>query len=187
MFGRTGRTAVGRHLAVFVGTTLVLGACVQIAGIEDPHPLNPEWANWSMPNPQGSGLPNLATYAISADKTFVTDKVTHLIWQREIALGTYTWEDANTYCADLVRGGFDDWRLPTAIEVISLVDFTKATPGPTIDQVAFPMTASDWFWTATQSAALDTRAWFVNFRTGETNANDRSAKFPVRCVRVNDA
>jgi hypothetical protein len=63
-----------------------------------------------------------------------------------------TWDDAKTYCADSTHGGYDDWRLPTAIELVSLVDFTIASPGPTIDATAFPGALGNLHWTASPLA-----------------------------------
>lgn len=188
MFGRTKRI-VGMRLLVFVGTMLLVGACVQIGGIEDPHPkeepVDPEWANWPMPNPQGTPLmlPNLATYEVDKTSLLVTDKITNLMWQRNVEASKYQWEDAKTHCADLDIGGHNDWRLPTAIELISLVDFTKASPGPTIDQINFPDTPGDWFWTTTREASKPNFAWVVSFNSGQTNSDDGVAPYFVRCVR----
>ncbi|MBK9259625.1 MAG: DUF1566 domain-containing protein [Polyangiaceae bacterium] len=227
MFGRTGRTAMGGRVAVFVGTLLMVGACVQIAGIDDPHPKDPgqntdgtggqntggtggqntggtggqdagpdaepdappdaphdpEWANWPMPNPPEAGLPNPASYEINTGKGVVTDTVTNLMWQRDLDAGSLSWATAKTYCNGSEHAGYTDWRLPTAIELASLVDFTKASPGPTIDTDAFPNTPADWFWTATQDTSAPNSAWFISFNTGQTSSNDKGDEYQVRCVR----
>ena len=94
------------------------------------------WAMWTMPNPAATGLPNPASYTDLGDGT-VHDDVTCLVWQRDVSEGTCTWSEASDYSSSspLAGGG---WRLPTRVELISLIDFTKAPPGPTIDATAFP-------------------------------------------------
>ena len=43
----------------------------------------------------------------------VTDNLTDLIWLKNAnAFNRRPWNQAFTYCNDLVAGGFDDWRLP---------------------------------------------------------------------------
>ncbi len=198
------------RVALFVGTVLVIGACVQIAGIDDPHPkdggpgggpnmgqdagedadagpiptLDPEWANWPMPNPPEAGVPYPADYAVDMAQGLVTDNVTNLIWQQNIATTPIAQDQAIAYCKGLTYGGFmDGWRLPTVIELVSLVDFTKPAPGPTIDENAFPNTPQDWFWTATPVVSDPNSAWMVNFNSGKTGSNLMVDAFRVRCVR----
>jgi hypothetical protein len=228
LFGRTGQTAARWRELAFVGTILLVGACVQLAGIDDPHPKpvgedaggggegggggaggapniepdagqdasgdanedagqnpveDPEWANWPMPNPADSGLVNPADYDIKTGMGIVIDNVTKLTWQRDVDPGMFSWSGAKAYCNGLDFAGFSDWRLPTAIELISLVDFTKASPGPTIDGIAFPGTPADWFWTATPLVGVPTAAWSVTFDTGDTSYNTISDTWRVRCVR----
>lgn len=232
MFGRTGQTATRWREIVFVGTILLVGACVQLAGIDDPHPKpvgddaggvgggggdaggggtggtpnveldagqdapgdanedagqnpveDPEWANWRMPNPVAASLPNPADYSINTGQGIVVDNVTKLTWQRNAGSDAVSWDFAKTYCNGLDFAGYTDWRLPTAVELVSLVDFTKPTPGPTIDEIAFPMTPAEWFWTATPLATKPTSSWIVSFYDGKTGANDGAATFRVRCVR----
>ncbi len=176
--------AHGRFCALWVGTLLLLGACVELARIKEPHPKQDrEWFGWPMPNPDGTGLPNPANYTVNAAADMVTDNVTKLMWQRNIDAGLYAWAEAQTYCADLDYGGYDDWRLPTAIELVSLVDFTKVSPGPTIDTDAFPNTPAAHFWTSSPLAGSASNAWVVFFGRGDTNLGDVTDAVRVRCVR----
>ena len=52
-------------------------------------------------------------FIVNGDGT-VTDTVTGLMWQQTDG-GEMTVEAAETYCASLMLGGYDDWRLPTEI------------------------------------------------------------------------
>ncbi|MEO7330601.1 MAG: DUF1566 domain-containing protein [Minicystis sp.] len=135
-----------------------------------------------MPNPPDSGLPNVAMYDTTTIVGVVIDKVTGLQWQRVIDPGSYMPSDAVTYCANLALAG-GCWRLPTRIELVSLVDFTKSSSGSTIDSVAFPDTPGTAFGTSSPLAGSPSGAWGVNFFGGNTGYSDVSNAFRVRCVR----
>jgi hypothetical protein len=116
-----------------------------------------KWACWPMPNPVGSGLPNEADYQENGDGT-VLDKVTGLTWEQRPPGGSHTFDEAISYCEGLSLGGFDDWRLPTRIEMMSIMDFTSG--GTKVDSTAFPnaaggfhKTSSDWILTIRQIGA----------------------------------
>jgi hypothetical protein len=130
---------------------------------------------WPMPNPPASGLPNPASYDTSAPGV-VVDRVTGLAWQRDVGAGTYLWSEALSACAG-------DWRLPTLLELVSVVDFTQASPA--VDPDAFPSTPADSFWTSTPVAGSAGDAWYVNFSTG-FSYQGHQAFLPllVRCVRT---
>jgi hypothetical protein len=86
-----------------------------------------------------------------------------------------TFANAKSYCSQLA-GGF---RVPSSNELQTLVDFTKPSPGPTIDLTAFPDALSVQYWTASvgmsSGAALSTMA--VLFKDGST-----TPAVAVRCV-----
>lgn len=84
-----------------------------------------------MPNPAVTGLPHPASYDTTSIAGVVIDKVTGLMWQ-----GSYELSALAANCARLSLGGYHDWRVPTEIELYSLVDYTHQNP--VIDTVAFP-------------------------------------------------
>lgn len=92
--------------------------------------------------------------------------------------------------------GFTDWRMPTAKELQTLVDYGVAYPGPTIDSTWLlnggtgagnpPGSAnSGSYWTSTTFAVEGTsRAMYVDFGSGYLLSNARSiATYSVRLVR----
>jgi len=86
----------------------------------------------------------------------ISDLATGLMWARADGGKPMNWEQALAYGEDLVLAGHDDWRLPNAKELQSLVDYTRAPDardparrGPAIDPL-FSMTDGEaWFWSST--------------------------------------
>jgi hypothetical protein len=114
------------------------------------------------------------------DDQFVRDTLTKLVWQRQASTTTMTWATAKTYCSN---SGF---RLPTVKELLSIVDLTVRTvdsPGPIIDQAAFPNTPSEAFWTSSPSARISSDAWNVNFSDGWAGTFRMGNDYRVRCIR----
>lgn len=140
-----------------------------------------EWADWPMPNPPSSGLPNPASYDTSTPGV-VLDRVTGLMWQRDVK-GRYDWAAAKTYCTGLTLAGHSDWRLPTEVELFSLVDFTVAPPNPTLDATAFPDTATEPMFWSSLPASGGVAAWGVSFQDGTADYQQVTNSQQVRCVR----
>lgn len=118
-------------------------------------------------------------YVVSAD--MVQDQRTSLTWQRAAAEG-YAWASGKAFCEALTLGGFSDWRLPSAIELTSLVDYDRTWP--TIDPVAFPNTPSTGsYWSSSPFVRDPEFAWCVNFAYGGLLAEANNKTLFVRCVR----
>jgi hypothetical protein len=120
----------------------------------------------------------------------VIDTVTGLWWQEPLdtnnsmgfncATGC-TQADAILYCAHLHLGGHCDWRLPTRIELVSIVDVTQQ--GAAINGSAFPGTPAAIFWTASPYQPSAGNAWYVNFGGGNTGYDAAADNGRARCVR----
>ena len=74
----------------------------------------------------------------------VTDQRTGLMWQKDTAPGTYSWQNAMEYCEKLDLAGHTDWRLPNEVELRGIV----ACPArdPAINAVFEAV--SEWYWTS---------------------------------------
>jgi hypothetical protein len=141
-----------------------------------------QWAEWPMPNPPSAGLPNSQNYDTLSFASVVVDLVTGLQWQQLVDEQTYTFTDASAYCQGLtVAGG--EWRLPSRIELLSLVDYTN--PNPVIDMSAFPNTPPAYFWSSSVFAGDKESAWNVNFQfsDGIADISEMNKLRRVRCVR----
>ena len=107
------------------------------------------------------------------------------MWQQVAPATTFTWPNAVAYCPALTLGGFRDWRVPAEIELVSLLDDSVASPGPTINVQAFPGTAGAVYWSSSPASA--SMAWAVDFSSGSVSAkdyfNETTGAYFVRCVR----
>ena len=139
------------------------------------------WANWLMPNPGPSGLPNPASVSVSESGNLVTDDVTGLVWQRYFDSRLFTWDDAKHYCACLELDGTRGWQLPARVELASLVDWTRASPS--IDATAFPSTPNENFWTSSPVTTSPGLAYLVFFLNGHTTYSDVTYEYRARCVQ----
>jgi hypothetical protein len=132
---------------------------------------------FTMPNPASAGLPNPVAYVRNADGT-VTDNVTGRTWEGSVDPGSYTQAQAITYCSN--KGG--GWRLPTRLEMVSLVDFTIAPPGAMINQTYFTNTPADVFWTSSKFVGVSCTGWDVSTADGSVTSADNHGARRVRCV-----
>lgn len=135
-----------------------------------------------MPNAAASGLPNPASYELSSSGNRVTDQVTRLVWQRHVDPRSFTWEAAKQYCSCLVLDGTDGWRLPSRIELVSLVDWTLTSPS--IDAQAFPDTSNENFWAASPVNINPGLAYLSFFLNGHTTYSDVTYEYRARCVQA---
>ena len=158
--------------------------------VADPGCGSHKWACWPMPNMAGSGLPNEASYTKNGDET-VTDNITLLMWEDRISAQAFTWEEAIEFCEELEFAGFDDWRLPTRIEISSVLDHSDGHTGWAAEAFeagnsGFHFSASDWILTITQTGAGagNDYAWAFNMSDGiVSNAYSKSNHTALKCVR----
>ncbi len=95
----------------------------------------------------------------------VDDLATGLVWQQSDDGVARDWSEALGYCETLDLAGSDDWRLPAAKELQSIVDYTRspdATGSAAIDPVFSASVIIDeagaenygFYWSSTTHAAL---------------------------------
>ncbi|NVO09243.1 MAG: DUF1566 domain-containing protein [Bacteroidales bacterium] len=117
----------------------------------------------------------------------ITDYTTGLMWQKTDG-GEMIFENASTYCNNLVLGGYDDWRLPTSHELFSINNYSVSNPA--LNSTYFTTTAAEYWWSSDVRADDATSVWVVNWGGGvgahpktETISAGGTKKMHVRAVR----
>lgn len=155
------------------------------------------WAHWSFTN-----LADASNGRFVTTSQVVYDTATKLMWERTPVDTAFNYNLAQTHCDCLddpsngncqhIDGYPSGWRLPTRIELASIVLYSNATTGnPLIDQMSFglPNMGSDAgatdlpFWSISTQAGTPANGWQVNFKTGLVQPVSISQKALVRCVR----
>jgi hypothetical protein len=140
------------------------------------------WAAWPMPNPPGTPDVRNPQKFIMPGALVVTDSITKLSWQQSAENGPYTREEAEKYCStlELKGGGF---RLPSRIELLSLVDLTQTSPA--LDPKAFPDSPTGRYWSSSRYALDAELGWVVDFdfNTSLLQIQPAGDEYLVRCVR----
>ena len=129
----------------------------------------------------------------------VTDNNTGLMWQQIDDGNTYNWFESTgtadaTYnpsaainvCGNFTLGGYNDWRLPSKKELISIADYGSYYPA--IDSSVFPSTKTASYWSATPYTVWGGHAWHVSFIDGffdyfDNSVPSKNNEYYVRCVR----
>lgn len=76
-------------------------------------------------------------FELQNDGTII-DHATSLMWMQNGSVDTYNWEEALAFAENFEYAGYDDWRLPNAKELQSIIDYTKSpdtSNSPAIDDL----------------------------------------------------
>ena len=84
-----------------------------------------------------------------------------------------SWKDAMLYAKTVIKGGFNDWRVPTLDEMISLYK---------IKDICGINKMDDWFWTSSENEDGFT-ASRVSMYGGHVSSGTKTGKYYVRCIR----
>ena len=153
-----------------------------------------KWACWKMPNPAASpdAVPNHQSYTDLGNGA-VRDDITCLVWEKANPSDEGTWQQSYDRCAALAASayaGFDDWRMPTRVEMASISDVTRGSKGyPAIFGVTsgYYDTGSYWYETITgQSTSNFHWAYGTNGYTSNAVVMANTDNV-TRCVRGNGA
>jgi hypothetical protein len=121
----------------------------------------------------------------------ITDTTTGLMWKKcseglsgaDCSTGsanTYTWQGALALNGSSFAGK-SDWRLPNIKELSSLTALNCYNPS--INETVFPNTPSSYFWSSSPYASSSSRAWLLNFASGNDGYGFRTGSTEVRLVR----
>ncbi len=150
-----------------------------------------------------SGCTN-TRFVVNGDGT-VTDNQTGLMWEKKVSAlvlciqtpqhcvdSTYSWTDAMSEWISEVNGhtddpnaqagtpgGHTDWRLPTVVELQTILDCSFA---PCLDPIFSPRSNGN-YWSSSTRASSTTFAWIGDFSTGQIAPFSKGAFARVRAVR----
>jgi hypothetical protein len=120
----------------------------------------------------------------------ITDRATGLMWTKADSGRTMDWHAALAYAEALEWAGYDNWRLPNAKELQSIVDYTRAphalgpqARGPAINPIFDLTDTESWFWTSTTHGDNNRHAVYIcfgralayNFRTRQFSVDAHGA------------
>lgn len=135
-----------------------------------------------------------ASYPPSPMDNGVRDSVTGLIWEASVDPSKDSQSQAVNYCT--LKGS--GWRLPTRIELASLLDLTVVNPLPTsgpdaslpdpsllhpMINAAFQNTPAERFWTSSHKKNSPLVDWYVGFDFGNSRQRDWTDTSRFRCVK----
>ena len=159
-----------------------------------------QYAAWPMPDAV-PGAKVAPKYQLQEDGRVVLDEVTGLVWQREppdvyddctgtstqLTGATCSWSEAVHYCETLQLAG-RRWRLPSLIELVSLLDHTKTDDltAPLINTDFFADNSDDHVYWSVSRVIPETvppdAVSQMNFLIGYDIAAPRTMAGAVRCV-----
>jgi len=112
----------------------------------------------------------------------VIDAATGLTWQRTGSAERFRYSEAHDYIRQLNRerfGGYNDWRLPTVAELMSLVERRRNVHGLYIDPVFDKNVKFCW----TSDNVSSGSVWLVNFILCDVTRSNAVNHVSVRAVR----
>ncbi|HYQ26901.1 MAG TPA: DUF1566 domain-containing protein [Polyangiaceae bacterium] len=137
------------------------------------------YARWPMPNSAGLGLPNPADYDAEATPGVVHDRVTGLDWLQDPGTELYARADAISRCSELSFAGFDDWRVPAFIELVSLFDELPNQADPNVPIYIAPIFRAEGRFWSTSPISADGLGRLLDF-TADGCSSSHSCSMGVR-------
>ena len=107
------------------------------------------------------------------------DPDTGMEWQHE-SPGRMDWHAAQAYAQSLSINGKDNWRLPTARELETLLDRTRYRP---VMRAEIPFRDNLSYWSSTTFGTNKHNAWIVMFDGAYVLSYYKTNEYYVRCVR----
>ena len=152
-----------RFLTVTVGImVLSVGLVLMTNSAQAAPPSLPNTSSWDKNLPSDTRFTTVFTGA-------VRDNNTGLVWEQAPDPTPTTWGDAIFSCLNKTTGGTKGWRLPSVIELTSLVNPANSNPALSTGH-PFSNVQSINYWLATTLAESAAHAWYVEFFFGHADS-----------------
>ena len=116
----------------------------------------------------------------------VFDLETELVWERSPSRSAAVWSRAPVLCARKSVGGRKGWRLPSFLELMTLINpsASGAHSGPTLPPGhPFRGVKAETYWSATSLLDMARQAYAVDFLIGDLAPQGKSRLSRYWCVR----
>jgi Protein of unknown function (DUF1566) len=127
----------------------------------------------------GTYRTNVPSYTATA--TTMKDSVTGLVWQLAPEQLAKTQAEAAAYCDTLQLGAQTDWRLPTRLEYVSVLDEGMGSGYGMPPAVSIDTTGAQWTASATGTAA--DQFFLIDDQFGAWTVGSGATPHGARCVR----
>ena len=127
------------------------------------------------PGPACTGVTK-HTRSVTEDGDIVEDQL--------LVVAACTWQEADAFCKSARWDGYSTWRLPSEIELRSILNLDFSAPDPLIDPSEFEGTPPLPFWAGERpSDSPPTIASAVSFGSGLSETHQLAEWLLTRCVR----
>jgi hypothetical protein len=148
-----------------------------------------KWACWKVPTPPTSSAPNHQSLTDLGNGA-ARDNITCLVWEKANPSTQGNWQASSDRCAALASSnyaGFNDWRLPTRMEMASIADLHGSNGYPSVFTVTsgYYTTWSPWQETIT---GVSSSGFIWGYGTNGFTSNaiaGSGTNLVARCVRGN--
>ncbi|MBD3792611.1 MAG: DUF1566 domain-containing protein [Campylobacterales bacterium] len=125
----------------------------------------------------------LSTLALlHAEPTMVKDDSTKLLWEDtpHVELTKVNHNQAKQYCEELTIEKYENWRLPTLQELLTIVDYKRYKPA-LLKEFSY-VDDETLYWSNTPYVRSSDEYWGVSFKDGSTSNASINYDRYVRCV-----
>ncbi|MBX3324818.1 MAG: DUF1566 domain-containing protein [Nitrospira sp.] len=166
---------------VIVGSVLavVVGLADMGQAQSTPDRSSPYVVSWNRTLPTEMRFVVLANFNSEA----VLDQNTGLVWERSPAPVLTDWKAARFSCLNKTVGGQRGWRLPSIVELTSLLDPSVQDSGSMLPSGhPFLNNPSGFYWSASTDGE-PSKAWHLHVSNGYVHMTGKVSTFKAWCVR----
>ena len=121
--------------------------------------------------------PHFELYVDNTVGNVTKDLNTNLMWQYKGGAKMSS-ADSEPYCKNLAYGGYTDWRLPTAYESRTILNYNSSN----LCYSSFVCNSS-YYWTGSRNSRSTARRYYINLNYGGSLGATAFGSYFVRCVR----